>query len=113
MKVYESSALNLRIRMPITGEKNPRNFITKITTYPYICSIPNSMTVLPEVLPLVLDMMMNKTTGTINLTNPGLISHNEILEMYKEIVDPDFTWINFTIEEQNEILASGRSNNFL
>ena len=113
MKVYESSALTLRIRMPITGEKNPRNFITKITTYPYICSIPNSMTVLPEVLPLVLDMMMNKTTGTINLTNPGLISHNEILEMYKEIVDPSFTWKNFTKEEQSKILDCDRSNNFL
>ena len=113
MKVYESSALTLRIRMPITGEKNPRNFITKITTYPYICSIPNSMTVLPEVLPLVLDMMMNKTTGTINLTNPGLISHNEILEMYREIVDPSFTWKNFTKEEQSKILDCDRSNNFL
>ena len=33
--------------------------------------------------------------------------------MYKEIVDPEFTWNNFTIDEQNEILASGRSNNFL
>ena len=81
--------------MPITGEENSRNFITKITNYEYICSIPNSMTVLPELLPLVLDMMKNKTVGTINLTNPGLISHNEILEMYKEIVDPEFTWKNF------------------
>ena len=101
MKLYESTTLNLRIRMPITGEKNPRNFITKITTYPYICSMPNSMTVLPQLLPLVLDMMRKRTTGTINLTNPGLISHNEILEMYKEIVDPSFTWKNFTKEEQS------------
>ena len=113
MRLYESNTLNLRIRMPITGEKNSRNFITKITTYEYICSIPNSMTVLPELLPLVLDMMKNKTTGTINLTNPGLISHNEILEMYKEIVDPKFIWKNFTKEEQSKILDSDRSNNFL
>ena len=53
MKIYDSNTLNLRIRMPITGEKNSRNFITKITSYEYICSIPNSMTVLPELLPLV------------------------------------------------------------
>jgi hypothetical protein len=33
--------------------------------------------------------------------------------MYKEIVDPDFTWVNFTATEQNEILLSKRSNNFL
>ena len=113
MKLYESNTLNLRIRMPITEEKNPRNFITKITNYEYICSIPNSMTVLPELLPLVLDMMHKKITGTINLTNPGLISHNEILDMYKDIVDPNFTWKNFTKEEQSKILDSDRSNNYL
>jgi len=113
MNMYDSTTLNLRIRMPITNEKNLRNFITKITSYDKICSISNSMTVLPELLPLVVDMMQNKTTGTINLTNPGLISHNEILEMYKEIVDPDFTWKNFTQEEQRKILDSERSNNYL
>ncbi len=112
MHLYPN-VLNLRIRMPITGEKNPRNFITKITNYKKICSIPNSMTVLPELLPYVIDMMLNKVTGTINLTNPGLISHNEILEMYKEIVDPNFTWENFTQEEQREILKADRSNNYM
>ena len=113
MHMYNNNVLNLRIRMPITGEKNGRNFITKITTYEKVCSVPNSMTVLPELLPFVLDMMNNKTTGTMNLTNPGLISHNEILEMYKEIVDPTFTWNNFSQEEQRKILAADRSNNFL
>jgi dTDP-glucose 4,6-dehydratase len=113
MKLYSENTLNLRIRMPIVGEKNPRNFITKITNYEQICSVPNSMTVLPELLPLVVDMMQKKTTGTINLTNPGLITHNEILQMYKEIVDHAFTWKNFTEEEQRQILASDRSNNYL
>ena len=84
------NVLNLRIRMPITGVPNPRNFITKIATYEKICSIPNSMTVLPELLPMAIELAKNNHTGTLNLTNPGLISHNEILEMYKEIVDPEF-----------------------
>ena len=113
MHLFGDSVLNLRIRMPITGTKNSRNFITKITTYEKVCSVPNSMTVLPELLPYVLEMMQNNTTGTINLTNPGLISHNEILKMYAEIVDPEFTWKNFTMEEQRSILAADRSNNFL
>lgn len=111
--IYSKSALNLRIRMPITGEKHPRNFITKIASYEKVCSIKNSMTVLPELLPVVIDMMKKGKTGTVNLTNPGLISHNEILEMYKEIVDPSFTYQNFTEEEQRKVLACDRSNNFL
>ena len=113
MKMFDKNVLNVRIRMPITDEFNSRNFITKISTYKKVCSVPNSMTVLNELLPILLDMMKNKTVGTVNLTNPGLITHNEILTMYKEIVDPDFTWENFSIEEQNVILLSKRSNNFL
>jgi len=113
MHLFEDKVLNVRIRMPITSDYNSRNFITKKINYEKICSVPNSMTFLPELLPLMIDMADKKITGTINLTNPGLISHNEILEMYKEIVDNNFTWKNFTIEEQNEILAAGRSNNYL
>jgi hypothetical protein len=33
--------------------------------------------------------------------------------MYKEIVDPSFSWENFSIEEQDKILTSKRSNNCL
>jgi 3,5-epimerase/4-reductase len=71
------------------------------------------MTVLPELIPIMIDMVINKVTGTINLTNPGLITHNEILEMYKEIIDPSFTWKNMNLEEQTNLLAAGRSNNYL
>lgn len=113
MKMYSDNTLNVRIRMPITDELNSRNFITKITNYSRICSIPNSMTVLDELIPCMLDMSIKRITGTVNLTNPGRISHNEILTMYRDIVDPNFTWQNFSIEEQNEILASKRSNNYL
>jgi nucleoside-diphosphate-sugar epimerase len=110
---YNTNALNIRIRMPITDTVHPRNFITKIVTYDKVCSISNSMTVLPDCLPILLTMIENKEIGTINLCNPGTISHNEILAMYKEIVDPNFTWKNFTIEEQNKILESKRSNNYM
>ena len=113
MHFFNENVLNIRIRMPITGEQHPRNFITKITNYEYICSTPNSMSVLPELLPLVIDMIQKNHVGTINLTNPGLISHNEILAMFRDIVDPNFTWKNFSKEEQNKILASDRSNNYL
>jgi 3,5-epimerase/4-reductase len=113
MHLLEGSVLNVRIRMPIVAAHHPRNFITKITSYAKVCSIPNSMTVLPTLLPRLVDLIGRGDTGTINLTNPGVISHNEILEMYREIVDPAFTWTNFSVEEQNTILASRRSNNLL
>lgn len=113
MHFFDDSVLNLRIRMPIVGYHHPRNFVTKITTYAKICSIANSMTVLEDMLPIMIDLALKKTTGTINLTNPGTVEHNEILELYQKYVDPTFLWENFTQEEQAQILLSGRSNNEL
>ena len=108
------NVLNVRIRMPITTDINcNRNFINKIITYKKICSMNNSMTVLPELLPLLIDMVIKKEIGTINLVNPGYISHNEILELYKEHINHDFKWENMTIDEQNKLLLSERSNNIL
>ena len=113
MKNFDN-VLNVRIRMPITNDINcNRNFINKIINYKKICSMNNSMTVLPDLLPLLIDMIIKKEIGTINLVNPGYISHNEILDLYKENKNPDFTWENMTIEEQNQLLLSERSNNIL
>jgi dTDP-4-dehydrorhamnose reductase len=113
MKIYSTSALNLRIRMPISSQWNDRNFITKITKYQKICSVPNSMTILDDFFPIFLDLMRRKKTGTYNCTNPGLISHNEILTSYRDLIDPSFVWNNFTLDEQSKILKSERSNNLL
>lgn len=113
MRFFSDSVLTLRIRMPIVGYHHPRNFITKITTYSKVCSIQNSMTVLEDMIPVLVDLAKQKTTGIVNLTNPGTIEHNEILQMYKEYVDPNFTWNNFNLEEQSKVLLSERSNNEL
>lgn len=107
------SCLNLRIRMPITYEKSDRNFIDKILSYEKICSIPNSMTVMDDFIPIIVSMMIAKDNGTYNLVNPGLISHNEILQMYHDIIDNEYKWKNMSLIEQRKILKSDRSNNKL
>lgn len=102
--------LNLRIRMPVSFDFNPRNFIVKITEYEKIINEPNSLTVLEDLLPIVVDMTLKNCKGIYNFVNPGTISHNEILDLYQEYVDPQITYTNFTIEKQNEILKAERSN---
>lgn len=109
-----SQVLTLRVRMPIVADLTyPRNFITKIIKYDKVIDIPNSMTVLPELLPMSIDMARRGLTGVMNYTNPGAISHNQILQLYKEYVDPDFTWSNFSVEEQAHVIVAPRSNNLL
>ncbi|KAG5028218.1 hypothetical protein JHK87_011732 [Glycine soja] len=73
--------------------------------------IPNSMTILDELLPISIEMGKRNLTGIWNFTNPGVVSHNEILEMYRDYVDPNFTWKNFTLEEQAKVIVAPRSNN--
>lgn len=62
---------------------------------------------------MVLLQAQRGLTGIMNYTNPGTVSHNEILQMYKEYIDPDFKWSNFTLEEQSKVIVAARSNNLL
>jgi len=103
----------LRVRMPISDDLSPRNFVTKIVKYDRVVDVPNSMTVLTELLPISLTMAERGLTGIYNFCNPGAISHNEVLALYKKYVDPSYTWKNFTLDEQAQILKAGRSNNTL
>jgi dTDP-4-dehydrorhamnose reductase len=112
LKNYKTTCI-LRIRMPISDELDSRNFITKIVKYDKVVNIPNSMTVLSDLLPISLLMAERKLTGIYNFCNPGAISHNECLELYKKYVDSSFVYENFSLEEQSKILLAKRSNNTL
>ncbi|XP_031123431.1 bifunctional dTDP-4-dehydrorhamnose 3,5-epimerase/dTDP-4-dehydrorhamnose reductase-like [Ipomoea triloba] len=104
----------LRVRMPLLSDLNhPRNFIKKILGYEKVVNIPNSMTVLDELLPMAIEMAKRNCKGIWNFTNPGVITHNEVLELYKKYVNPRLTWTNFTLEEQRKVLAAPRCNNEL
>lgn len=107
-----TNVANIRIRMPIVPENNSRNFITKILSYSKICSMPNSMTYLPDMIPIFIDISRNSKTGTYHLTNPGYISHEEILEMYRKS-HPEHAYELVEETELNTILKSKRSNNIL
>ncbi|GMP53527.1 hypothetical protein CsSME_00018969 [Camellia sinensis var. sinensis] len=111
LKEYDN-VCTLRVRMPISSDlNNPRNFITKISRYNKVVNIPNSMTILDELLPISIEMAKRNLRGIWNFTNPGVVSHNEILEMYKKYIDPEFKWANFTLEEQAKVIVAARSNN--
>jgi dTDP-4-dehydrorhamnose reductase len=103
MKLFDNT-LNLRLRMCINDKNDSRNVITKLTHYNTINCIPNSYTVLPDFLPIIVELITKNFVGTFNLVNNGLISPNEILQLYRDNVDKSFTW---NVSEQTE---NGRSN---
>ena len=105
-----SNCLILRLRMPVSDDLHPRNFVTKITKYDRVVDIPNSNTILHDLLPASLLMAAHNDTGIYNFTNPGAISHNEVLALFKKHVRPSFEWKNFSLEEQSKVIKAGRSN---
>jgi 3,5-epimerase/4-reductase len=111
---FGNTVLNVRIRMPISAKPGHRNFISKIISYKRICSIPNSMTVMEDILPRLVDCMDMKLRGTLNATNPGVIDHQTILNWYKQYQNPEHTWEEITNHELvTSCVKAGRSNNFL
>lgn len=104
-----SNVLNLRVKMPVSSDLD-RGYIGKIRKYKKVINIPNSLTNFEDLLPIAVDMTLREIKGNYNLVNPGALSHNEVLDLYKEYVDHNFTYENFTVEEMNTILKAKRAN---
>lgn len=100
--------LQCRLRMPLDSKKSSRNFITKITTYEKVINEPNSMTVIDDLISATIALAEKKKIGIYNITNPGSITHKEILDMYREIVDPNFSYTIIPTEMLHT--KAGRSN---
>lgn len=104
-----------RLRMPIDDRSCPQNLIDKITTYPKVIDVENSVTVVSDLLDACYQLMQKKGTGIFHCTNPGTIRHKQMISLYEELVDPSHTneWIT-----EEDLVAQGlakkkRSNNFM
>jgi len=109
MKCYDN-CLILRLRMPVSDDLHPRSFVTKISKYEHVVDIPNSNTILTDLLPASILLADHGNVGIYNFTNPGAISHNEVLALFRDIIRPSFKWKNFSLEDQAKVIKAGRSN---
>lgn len=108
--LQEFPVLQLRIRMPIEGRPNSRNLITKLVNYRRIISVPNSATVVEDFLPTAWQLIQRGQTGIFNMTNTGSFTHEQILRLYQEIVDPNYTFEVISLESLGSVVKAGRSN---
>ncbi len=104
------NCLQLRIRMPIDNRPDERNLIDKLTKYPKVIDIPNSMTTVPHMLEALGILVEKKRTGIYNTVNSGTISAKEIMELYKEHVNPNHKFEVMELYELNSITKGTRSN---
>lgn len=111
-----NSTLLLRLRMPLNEDiDHPRNLIRKLLGYRTVISTRNSVSSLPILLPIAAHMLRHHHTGIYNFTNPGHVSPSEILDMYKNLVDPSHTWVEVTAKEleASGTIVAKRSNCYL
>jgi len=88
----EKRVLCARIHNPISKYDSPGNLLTKIMNFPKVHQVRSSLTVLDEICPLIVEMAIRDINGTYWAVSPGVISPDEILTLYKEIIKPDHKW---------------------
>ncbi|MEK6960324.1 MAG: sugar nucleotide-binding protein [Nanoarchaeota archaeon] len=105
-----AKVLQLRLRMPLDSMPGPRNFITKIASYKQVISIPNSISVMDDFVNASSALIAMRATGIYNVVNPNPITHAQILDLYKEIVDKDFKYEIISLDKLHSMTAAKRSN---
>ncbi len=106
----EFNILQLRVRIPIEGKSYRKNVIDKLKNYDRVVSIENSFTVVEDFIPASAELIRRKERGIFNMTNVGSMDHKFLMELYRDIVDPERTFDYMTEAELNAITKAPRSN---
>ncbi len=102
--------LILRIRMPFDDSINDRSLLMKVRKFTRVNDIKNSLTYLPDFLNAAKILIEKRKSGIYNIVNPGVLSPYDIIELYKEIVDPAHVAEPLTAAELPSVSKAGRSN---
>ena len=78
-----------RLRIPFEERDNPRNFLSKLQTYPKLYQNWNSLSHLGDFASTCLDLSAKEQAGgAYNVVNPGYVSTHEVAEMIRDILRP-------------------------
>lgn len=110
LRMGEIPALIIRLRMPIHSKPHPRNLIDKLASYPRVIDIPNSMTSVDDMVEAIACLIEDRAKGVYNVTNPGITTAKEIMEMYQRIVDSSHKFEVMPVTELDSKTKARRSN---
>ena len=96
-----------RLRMPFNGSPSPRNYLTKLLTYPRLLNAVNSLTHTGDFVRYALELMEKAPYGIYNVTNPEGITAKEVLDQWG--LDREFHYYE-SYEQFAETIATPRSN---
>jgi len=78
-----------RLRIPFDEESDPRNYLTKLRTYPKVYDNVNSLSHRGDFVRACLELWeRGAPAGVYNVTNPGFITAREVVAMIERILKP-------------------------
>ena len=101
-----------RLRIPFDENDGPRNYITKLLTYPKIYDNINSISHIGDFIGTCLELYeKNCPTGVYNITNKGAISTRQVVNYINDILKPERKFEFFTNDEEfYRVAKTPRSN---
>ena len=78
-----------RLRIPFDEFNNPRNYLSKLQSYQKVYSNVNSLSHRTDFVCACLDLWGSRSPyGIYNVTNPGFVTTEEVVEMIQETISP-------------------------
>lgn len=104
-----------RIRMPIDSIPSKANLIDKVTAFPKVVDVENSVTIVEDMIDVFYKLMEGKHSGIFHVVNPGVMKHRELVALYEELVDSEHQneWIKPEELLEQGLIVKLRSNNVM
>jgi len=102
-----------RLRIPFDNIDNPRNYLTKLMRYSRLLSARNSISELHEFCAACLSCHeLGAPFGTYNVTNPGFVTTEEVVEAIRRsgVCDKAFSFFDSEEEFMHTAAKTPRSN---
>lgn len=99
----------LRIRMPVSDKFVPRNLISKLRGYKQVIDIPNSMTVMSDLVRCIDWAATNRPGGIWHVANPQPMTAARIMQEYQKYV-PEHQFEIINEGQLDQLTVAKRSN---
>jgi len=105
IKLLSDNYLHVRIRYPISCDFSPKCLLTKIASYNKVVNKETSISVFDDIIPILIELINNKSIGIYNLVNPGKINLLNLKLIYKNNIDNNLLINEYDINEHNNELG--------
>ena len=115
-KVYADQILSefpvliLRPRMPFDDSLHERTLIGKLIRYDRVLDVANSLTYIPDFLRAAQQLIAVRRAGVFHLVNPGVTSPFEVMQRYRDRVDPAHQFDRLSASQLGEVTRASRSS---